>query len=158
MADKPIERFGFLIHDAARLMRRRFEARGHELGLSAAQWRAMVWLVRQGPMTQAKLAEILEIEPISVSRLIDRMELGGWAMRKADPNDRRTRMVEATEMAKTAFAGVKAMAGSVFEDAMAGLSETQRSQLMDALEIVIENLSKPEADTGADITRETAAS
>ena len=158
MSDKPIDRFGFLIHDAARLLRRRFEVRGRELGLSAAQWRALVWLVRDGPMPQTKLAEILEIEPISVSRLIDRMEQGGWAFRKADPNDRRAKNIEATDKAKTAFAGVKAMAGSVFEEAMAGLGQAQRTQLMDALEIIIANLSNAEAGCGTENTKENAAS
>ena len=74
MKSAPIDQFGFLLHDAARLMRRRFELRGSEYGLSAAQWRALVRLVKFGPMPQARLADLLEIEPISVSRLVDRME------------------------------------------------------------------------------------
>ena len=71
---------GFLLHDATRLLRKRFEARGSEYGLSSAQWRLLVKVVRERTATQARLAELMEIEPISVSRLVDRMEgPGEWA-------------------------------------------------------------------------------
>lgn len=70
------DRLGFLLHDAARLMRRRFEARASGYGLSSAQWRLLVRVVKEAGVAQARLAELLEIEPISVSRLIDRMEEG----------------------------------------------------------------------------------
>ena len=74
------DRLGFLIHDAARLLRKRFEAKGSAYGLSAAQWRLLVRLVKEEGVAQARLAELLEIEPISVSRLLDRMEEGGLAL------------------------------------------------------------------------------
>ena len=78
MTSDGIDRLGFLIHDAQRLLRKRFEMRGAEYGLSAAQWRLLVRLVKEEGVPQARLAELLEIEPISVSRLLDRMEEGGW--------------------------------------------------------------------------------
>lgn len=150
MNDHSIERFGFLVHDAARLLRRRFEVKGRELGLSAAQWRAMVQLVRRGPMTQAKLAELLEIEPISVSRLIDRMEQGGWVIRKADETDRRAKMVHATDSAREAFGAVKAIASDLFDQAMTGLDDRERAALIAALETVVANLSQDDdAETSA---------
>ena len=76
------ERLGFLIHDAARLMRKRFEMRAAGHDLSAAQWRLLFRIVKEEGMAQARLAELLEIEPISVSRLLDRMEEGGWIERR----------------------------------------------------------------------------
>ena len=78
MTSDGIDRLGFLIHDAQRLLRKRFEMRGAGYGLSAAQWRLLVRVVKDEGVPQARLAEILEIEPISVSRLLDRMEAGGW--------------------------------------------------------------------------------
>ena len=66
MASGGIERLGFLIHDVQRLMRKRFEARASGLGLSAAQWRLLVHVSKEEGVTQARLAELLEIEPISV--------------------------------------------------------------------------------------------
>ena len=80
---------GFLLHDATRLIRRRFELRGQAFGLSSAQWRLLVHLVREGSASQARIAELLEIEPISVSRLVDRMEQAGWVERRASRGDQR---------------------------------------------------------------------
>jgi MarR family transcriptional regulator, transcriptional regulator for hemolysin len=144
MNDTNLENMGFLVHDVARLLRRRFEARGREYGLSAAQWRALVRLVKYGPMTQAKLAEVLEIEPISVSRLIDRMEQAGWAERRPDETDRRANVVHPTESAVAAFSEVKSMAGGIYEAALEGLSQNERRTLMKALTAMTENLAKDE--------------
>ena len=72
--EKPAhDSLGILVHDAARALRRSFDARATALGLTTAQWRLLVVLFRLGPVTQARLAERLEVEPISVSRLVDRM-------------------------------------------------------------------------------------
>ena len=68
------DRLGYLLHDASRLLRKRFEERAVGYGLSSAQWRLLARVFKEEGVTQARLAELLEIEPISVSRLIDRME------------------------------------------------------------------------------------
>ena len=85
MTSDGTDRLGFLIHDAQRLLRKRFEMRGAEYGLSAAQWRLLVRVDNDEGVPQARLAEILEIEPISVSRLLDRMEAGGWSAASRTP-------------------------------------------------------------------------
>lgn len=138
------DRLGFLIHDAQRLMRKRFEARGAEYGLSAAQWRLLVRLVKDEGAPQARLAEFLEIEPISVSRLLDRMEAGGWITRRQDVNDRRIRMIFPTDKSRTAFAAVKSIAGEVYEQALAGLAAEERRTLIRGLQRIVENLSDGE--------------
>lgn len=140
-----IERLGFLIHDAARLMRRRFETLGAAYGLSAAQWRLMVRLVKEEGLTQARLAELLEIEPISVSRLLDRMEESGWVERRADANDRRVRMIFPTDKSRRTFGEVKAVAGEVFDQALAGLSFDERRVTIHGLRTIVENLATAEA-------------
>jgi len=142
---------GFLLHDAARLLRRRFERRGAEYGLSSAQWRLLVHLVRQDGASQARLAELLEIEPISVSRLIDRMEQAGWVTRCPDPKDRRVRIIHPTGKALEAFASVKAMAGEVYETALAGLEPREREILMRGLAVIAANLG--EGDQAAEGAR-----
>ncbi|MAY61634.1 MAG: MarR family transcriptional regulator [Rhizobiales bacterium] len=144
MTDANIDNLGFMVHDVARLLRRHFEARGREYGLSAAQWRAAVRLVKHGPMSQAKLAEVLEIEPISVSRLIDRMEQAGWAVRRPDENDRRANVVHPTDLAVEAFSKVKSMAGSIYETALDGLSQDERRTLIKALAAMTDNLARNE--------------
>ncbi|BCH26582.1 MarR family transcriptional regulator [Mesorhizobium sp. L-8-10] len=150
MTTEGIERLGFLLHDAARLLRKRFEARASGYGLSAAQWRLLVRLVKEEGVAQARLAELLEIEPISVSRLLDRMEEGGWIERRQDANDRRVRMIFPTARSRAAFAEVKSMAGEVYEDALAGLSPQARKATIDGLVAIVDNLSDGETPPSAE--------
>lgn len=141
MTKDGVEGLGFLIHDAARLMRKRFEAKAGAYGLSAAQWRLLVRLVKDEGAAQARLAELLEIEPISVSRLLDRMEEGGWIERRQDASDRRVRMIFPTEKSRAAFAEVKSVAGEVYEEALAGLSPQTRQATIEGLAAIVNNLS-----------------
>jgi DNA-binding MarR family transcriptional regulator len=138
------ERLGFLIHDAARLMRKRFEVLGSSYGLSAAQWRLLVRVVKDEGVAQARLAELLEIEPISVSRLVDRMEEGGWVERRQDAADRRIRMIFPTDKSRDAFGAIKGVAGEVFEQALAGLAPEQRQTVLIGLKTIVHNLSDDE--------------
>lgn len=140
-----IERLGFLIHDSARVLRKRFEAKGSAYGLSAAQWRLMVVLVKEEGVAQARLAELLEIEPISVSRLLDRMEEGGWIERRPDASDRRVRMIFPTDKSRQAFAAIKSVAGEVYDAALAGLTDDEKRVLVKALGAIITNLADGDA-------------
>ena len=144
MTSDGIDRLGFLIHDAQRLLRKRFEIRGAEYGLSAAQWRLLVRVVKDEGVPQARLAEILEIEPISVSRLLDRMEAGGWITRQQDAGDRRVRMIFPTDKSRSVFVAIKSVAGEVYEEALAGLTGEQRRALIGGLGRIVENLSDGE--------------
>jgi MarR family transcriptional regulator, transcriptional regulator for hemolysin len=144
MSSDGTDRLGFLIHDAHRLLRKRFEARAAGYGLSTAQWRLLARLVKDEGSTQARLAEFLEIEPISVSRLVDRMEASGWVMRKQDAGDRRVRMIFPTEKSRNAFADVKAIAGAIYDEALTGLSSAERRALISGLEKLVDNLGEGE--------------
>jgi len=144
MVSDGIDRLGFLIHDVQRLMRKRFEARASGFGLSSAQWRLLVRVAKEAGVAQARLAELLEIEPISVSRLVDRMEEGGWIERRADAADRRVRMIFPTEKSRNAFAAVKAIAGDIYDEALAGLSGAERRALISGLEKLVDNLGEGE--------------
>ncbi|WP_187973283.1 MarR family winged helix-turn-helix transcriptional regulator [Aquibium microcysteis] len=135
---------GFLIHDIARLLRKRFDARAAGTGLSSAQWRLLFRLIRDEGVPQARLAEILDIEPISVSRLLDRMEEGGWIERRPHATDRRVRVIYATGKARDAFGEVKGMVEDIYEEAMAGLSPEARQQLLASLEQVRTNVADGE--------------
>lgn len=141
MKSSATDGFGLLLHDAARLLRKRFEERAVAHGLSSAQWRLLVRLVKEQGATQARLSELLEIEPISVSRLVDRMEKDGWVERQPDPADRRIRRVMPTERATAALGGIKAMAAGVYDEALAGLGHDERAALVAGLVRIIDNLS-----------------
>ncbi len=79
----------FLLHDVARLLRVDADKRARAHGMTRAQWGILIWLDRQPGLSQKELAEILEVEPISVARLIDRLEARGMVERRPDPKDRR---------------------------------------------------------------------
>jgi MarR family transcriptional regulator, transcriptional regulator for hemolysin len=79
----------FLLHDVARLLRIDADKRARAHGMTRAQWAILVWLERQPGISQKELAELLEVEPITVARLIDRLEARGMVERRPDPRDRR---------------------------------------------------------------------
>jgi MarR family transcriptional regulator, transcriptional regulator for hemolysin len=79
----------FLLHDVARLLRVDADKRARAHGMTRAQWGILIWLERQPGLSQKELAELLEVEPITVARLIDRLEVRGMVERRPDPKDRR---------------------------------------------------------------------
>ena len=79
----------FLLHDVARLLRVDADKRARCQGMTRAQWAILIWLERQPGLSQKELAELLEVEPITVARLIDRLQASGMVERRADPRDRR---------------------------------------------------------------------
>ncbi len=79
----------FLLHDVARLLRVDADKRARAHGMTRAQWGILIWLERQPGISQKELAELLEVEPITVARLVDRLEGRGMVERRPDPRDRR---------------------------------------------------------------------
>ena len=79
----------FLLHDVARLLRVDADKRARAHGMTRAQWGILIWLERQPGISQKELSELLEVEPITVARLIDRLERRGMVERRPDPKDRR---------------------------------------------------------------------
>jgi MarR family transcriptional regulator, transcriptional regulator for hemolysin len=146
------DQLGLLLHDAARLLRRRFEMRAAHFGLSSAQWRLLVHVLRETRVSQARLADRMEIEPISVSRLVDRMEQAGWVARVPDPDDRRVRVIVATEKTQSLREDLKSTASAVYEEALANLDPAGRAALLSGLGSVIAALSLPD-DLPADCQR-----
>jgi MarR family transcriptional regulator for hemolysin len=79
----------FLLHDVARLLRVDADKRARAHGMTRAQWGILIWLDRQPGISQKELSELLEVEPITVARLIDRLQARGMVERRPDPRDRR---------------------------------------------------------------------
>lgn len=138
--------FGFLLHDIARLMRKRYEQRARPFCLSRAQWQILAHLQRHEGINQSGLAELLELEPITVGRLIDRMEGAGWVERRADPADRRAHRLFLTEQALPMLARCQQLAEEVRGEAFAGLAPAEREALIDLLLRVRGNLSDKRGD------------
>jgi len=145
----PSRNVGFLMHEVARLMRAEFMRRVEHLGLTQAQWRALGNLARNQGIRQAQLAEILEIRPITLTRLVDRLQAAGLVERRADPDDRRAQRLFLTDAAEPLIRNLWAQAASVRERAMAGLSAQQREQLIDTLVAMKANLGRAEAEARA---------
>lgn len=137
---------GVLLHEATRAIRKAFEGRVGSHGLSSAQWRLLLTLGKcpEGA-SQARLADHLEIEPISVSRLIDRMEASGWVERRPCPADRRAKIVKPTARARAAHAEIRAIAEGIYAEALAGLPPETRQALTTALIAIIANLNEADA-------------
>lgn len=140
-ADDPSRGFGFLAHDVARLFRREFDRRARALGLTRAQWSVIAHLRRHEGIHQAALAELVEIAPITLARLLDRMAAAGWIERRPDPADRRARRLFLTERARAEFRPMREIAAEVRATALAGLAPEEVAQLMATLERVKANLA-----------------
>lgn len=137
----PAKSLGFLLHDASRLLRRRFESEAAGMPMTAAQMRIVARLMRHEGASQAALAGILEIEPMTLCRHVDRMEAAGLVERRQDPSDRRARQLFTTAQGRAALAPMRARAASIYEEALTGLSERERDALIATLETIIANLS-----------------
>lgn len=137
----PERSFGFLIHDCARLTRREFERRARAIGLTRAQWAAIAHLRRNEGCNQSTLADLLDVEPITLARLLDRMETAGLVKRHPDPKDRRARLVYLTEKAKPLIDRLAEFARDTRAAALAGLSAEEQERAIELMIKVRANLS-----------------
>lgn len=132
---------GFLLSDISRLLRRRFDERARGLGVTRPQWRTLLILSRHEGINQGGLAELLEIEPITLCRMIDRLAEAGLVERRPDPRDRRAWRIHLTEGARPILDELRHLGDGLMEEAMTGLSPAERESLTRALEAVRENLN-----------------
>ena len=127
-------RFGFLLHDVARLYGKRFDQRVRSLGVTRAQCRVMGYLLLNQGINQAGLADLLEIEPISLVRLLDRMEEAGWVERRPDPADRRARCLYLSAKAEPMLDKVLALADRYEAEMCADLSAAEKRSFLELLQ------------------------
>jgi len=137
----PQKSFGFLLYDAARLMRRDFERRAKQLGLTRAQYSVLAHLARNEGTNQAAAADVLEIEPITLVRLLDRLEAAGWVERRPDPNDRRARLLYLTDKAHPILDQMFALSLETRDLALTGIREPDREAMIEMLITIRQNLS-----------------
>lgn len=142
--DRPL---GFLVADISRLLRRSMDRRLQSLGLTQAQWRAIVYLSRSEGMTQAALAESLEIQPITVTRLVDRMENAGWVERRTHPLDRRAVQLYLTAQSQPILEEMHARAADTMSEATRGIASRVQRELVTTLEQIKQNLIAAEGAT-----------
>ena len=138
----PIEHdmLGFLLADVSRMMRRAFNKHIENSSLTLAQARALVYISRHEGIRQIHLADMLEILPITLTRLIDQLVEEGLVERKPDPNDRRAHKIFITDQAPPILTSIQKVAASVQTDALIGLDESQAAQLLSTLQTMRDNL------------------
>ncbi len=132
---------GFLLNDSARLFRRAFNARTRDSGITALQWRLLIYLRRHEGIRQGPLAELIEVEPITLSRMIDRLEEAGLVERRADPSDRRAWLLYLAPGADELLTAMRATTDALNAE---GLTAAEREQLAALVERVRANLSRRE--------------
>ena len=131
---------GFLLHDVARLMRKRFEQNARDLGLTRSQCQVLAHLARHDGIQQSTLAEILEVEPITLTRIVDRLEQMGLVERRAHATDRRIRLLRLTGAARPLLAEIFAIGAQTRGEAMKGLADEDRERLFEILSSMKANL------------------
>jgi len=136
------ETIGFLLNDTARLFRRSFNARTRDSGITALQWRLITYLKRHEGVRQGPLAELIEVEPITLSRMVDRLVEAGLVERRADPADRRAWQLYLTPRAFELLNGMRPIAEALTAEAIEGLSPAEIDQLTTLVERVRANLSR----------------
>jgi len=131
-----------LVAEIARLFSRDFGARVRDYGLTHTQWQALAVLSRNEGIKQAELAELLQIQPVSLCHLIDRMEVAGWVERRRAPNDRRAIQLYLTPKVEPLVGKMTEAASLTREAALFDLDAGEREQLFRLLQRVKANLSR----------------
>jgi MarR family transcriptional regulator, transcriptional regulator for hemolysin len=145
----PARELALALHDAARLLRTYSDHRARELHTTRAQWSVLSRLQRCEGAKQNELAEALDIAPITLGRLIDKLAAAGLVERRADPADRRAHRLHLTGKAAPALRDLAALAEDVMSRALVGLDEATIRRLLEGLNTIKTNL-KAELHSGAD--------
>lgn len=141
-ADRPGESLGFLIADVSRLMRRAFAGRLQGSSLTLAQARALVYLSRHQGIRQVELAGLLELQPMTLARLIDQLERAGLVERRADPVDRRAYRLHLMPAAAPRLAAIRRVVRRIQAESLRNLGREQADAALRALRAMRDNLSR----------------
>jgi DNA-binding MarR family transcriptional regulator len=138
--ESPERNIGFLLHDVARLMRKRFEQNARDLGLTRSQCQVLAHLARNEGIQQGGLADILEVEPITLTRILDRLEEADLVERRPHPSDRRIRLLHLTSKAHPLLGEIFAIGAVTRGEALQGVPDTERERLFEILSSMKANL------------------
>ena len=134
-----------LLHDVARLLRTRSDQRARARGMTRAQWVILARVHATPGLSQNELASLLEVEPITVGRLVDRLEAHGFLERRADPADRRIRRLHLLPGAEPALDEISKAREILAAELLNGIDETTRTEMVDALLHMKNNLTADNA-------------
>jgi MarR family transcriptional regulator, transcriptional regulator for hemolysin len=136
----PRREFAFLINDVARLLRTYADQRARRLGITRAQWAVMARLEHHEGLKQSELAEMLDLQPITLTRLVDRLCQNGMVERRPDPNDRRAKRLHLTPLARPLMDRLAELGGEVMGTVLDGFDLATVERMTLELSLAKDNL------------------
>jgi DNA-binding MarR family transcriptional regulator len=137
--------FLFLIYDMAQLVRRQADKRARAYGMTRAQWAVLARLQKEPGITQSRLASLTDVEPITIGRLVDRLEANGLIERRPDPEDRRIWRLRLTPKSAPILKQIAAFRRELHDEMAEGLEARELDALVDCLQRMRANLTKHKA-------------
>jgi MarR family transcriptional regulator, transcriptional regulator for hemolysin len=132
--------FAFTVNDVARMLRTYADHKAAQFGMTRAQWVVLARLDRFEGLKQSELAEMMDLQPISLTRLLDRLSDGGLIERRADPNDRRAKRLFLTPAARPLLEQLSDLGEALMNTALAGVDRETVERMIAQLATVKENL------------------
>jgi DNA-binding MarR family transcriptional regulator len=136
MEDLPFE-----IAETAHALRKAFDRRASALGVTRAQWKVLFRVTRFPGLRQVELADMLDVEPITLCRIVDRLEEAELVERQRDPEDRRAWRLQVTDKAKPLVERLKSLGSELVDEAFAGIDRSELDQVRGVLARVRENVA-----------------
>ena len=131
----------FEIAETAHALRKAFDRRASSLGVTRAQWKVLFRLTRFPGLRQVELADMLDVEPITLCRIVDRLEEAELVERQRDPEDRRAWRLQVTDKAKPLVERLKSLGSELVGEAFADIDRSELDQVRGVLARVRENVA-----------------
>ncbi len=132
---------GYLLADNSRLARRAFDERVRADGVTGPQARLLLMLERTPEEHQGFYADLLDVEPITLCRMVDRLEDAGLVERRPDPGDRRARRLHLTAKSRAKLARVRERLDEMVDEMLTGISDGERQEFVRLLKVLHTNLA-----------------
>ncbi len=134
--------FAFILNDVARLLRTYADYRAAQFGITRAQWVVLVRLDRSEGLNQSELAEMLDLQPITLTRLLDKLSDSGLIERRPDPGDRRVKRLFLTEAARPLLEQLASLGEETMAHTLEGVTPPDVERMVSQLVVVRENLRR----------------
>jgi MarR family transcriptional regulator, transcriptional regulator for hemolysin len=146
----PQREFAFILNDVARLLRTYADFKAAQFGITRAQWAVLVRLDRHEGLNQSELAETLDLQPITLTRLLDKLSDSGLIERRPDPEDRRAKRLFLTPAARPLLERLGVLGEETMASALAGVDGMSIEHMVGHLAVVKENLRRLIQQRGSD--------
>jgi len=136
----PRREFAFLINDVARLLRTFADQRARQFGMTRAQWAVLARLEHAEGLKQTELAELMEMQPITLTRLIDKLCDNGWIERRGDETDRRVNRLYLKKAARPLLGKLAGLRSELTATALEGINPADAHRMLAQLDLIKENV------------------